>query len=43
MLTTILGMPLNLLDEVIVVRLCSLSSLRLFLLMASFGLLLWSA
>jgi hypothetical protein len=42
-LTTILGMPLNLLDDVIIVRLCDLSSLWLFLLMAGFGLLLSSA
>jgi hypothetical protein len=43
MLTTILGMPLNLLDDIIVVRLYDLSNLRLFLLLADFGLPLSSA
>jgi hypothetical protein len=42
-LATVLGMPLNLLKDVVVIRHCGLNSLGLFLLLASFGLLLSSA
>jgi hypothetical protein len=38
-LTPVLGMPLNLLKDIIV-RLCGISSPEFFLLLASFGLLL---
>jgi hypothetical protein len=39
MLTTVLGMPLNLLKDVVAIGLDDISSPRLFLLLASFGLL----
>jgi hypothetical protein len=39
MLTTILGMPLNLLKDVVAIGLYGISSPGLFLLLASFGLL----
>jgi hypothetical protein len=39
-LATVLGMPLNLLKNVVVIRLHDIGSPRLFLLLASFGLLL---
>jgi hypothetical protein len=42
-LTTVLGMSLNLLEDIVVFRPCGFDSLRLFLLLASFGLLLSSA
>jgi hypothetical protein len=42
-LTTVLGMSLNLLEDVIIFRPCGFGSLRFFLLLASFGLLLSSA
>jgi hypothetical protein len=38
-LTTILGMSLNLLEDVVIFRLRGLGSLGLFLLLAGFGLL----
>jgi hypothetical protein len=40
MLATVLGMPLNLFQDIVVVRLCSIGSLGLFLLLAGFSLLL---
>jgi hypothetical protein len=40
MLATILGMPLNLLKDVVIIRLRSIGSPGLFLVLASFGLLL---
>jgi hypothetical protein len=39
-LATVLGMPLNLLKYIVVIRLCGIGSPRLFLLLANFGLLL---
>jgi hypothetical protein len=42
-LTTVLGMSLNLLEDVVVFRPYDFGSLRLFLLLASFGLPLSSA
>jgi hypothetical protein len=42
-LTIVLGMSLNFLEDVVVFRPCGFGSIRLFLLLASFGLLLLSA
>jgi hypothetical protein len=42
-LTTVLGMSLNLLGDVVIFRPCGFGSLQFFLLLASFGLLLSSA
>jgi hypothetical protein len=39
-LATVLGMPLNLLKDVVIIRLRGIGSPGLFLLLASFGLLL---
>jgi hypothetical protein len=40
MLTTILGMSLDLLEDIIIIRLHGIGSLGIFLLLASFSLLL---